>query len=194
MATRNVHKTREMENLLGRSFEVRDLSGRPDWPDIIEDGQTFAENARLKAVAISDKCDDLVLADDSGLEVDALGGAPGIFSARYAGAQATDQQNIEKLLTELRKAATNGVTVRTARFRCAIALALGGKVTHEVKGSVHGAIVDCPRGSAGFGYDSIFQPIGYDKTFGELTAEVKNQISHRAHAVRALRSLLVTAR
>lgn len=194
IATRNAHKTREIEDLLGRSFTVTDLSGRTDWPQILEDGLTFADNARRKAIAISERHDQLVMADDSGLEVDALGGAPGVFSARYAGEEATDRQNIEKLLTELRQVAPREGDLKSARFRCSIALAHAGKIIHEVDGTVQGVIVDPARGSGGFGYDPIFQPTGYDKTFGELSAEVKNQISHRAAALNALRPFLATVR
>jgi XTP/dITP diphosphohydrolase len=130
-----------------------------------------------------------IVADDSGLEVDALGGAPGIFSARYAGENATDKENIEKLLGEL---ARNGAeeTKRSARFRCVIALARQGKLLETFEGIVEGTIVEQARGLHGFGYDPIFVPRGFVKTFAELPAEVKNTISHRAKAIRRLTAKL----
>ncbi len=193
VATRNAHKTREIQELLGDSFRVTDLSGRPDIPEIAEDGATFIENARIKALTVSRTCDDLVMADDSGLEVDALAGAPGVFSARYAGNKATNQQNIQKLRNELQIRSASGNNLRTARFRCSIVLALAGRFIHAVEGVVEGIIIDPPRGTGGFGYDPIFQPSGYDETFGELPAETKNRISHRAHAIEALRDHLSAA-
>ena len=193
VATRNAHKTREIQELLGDSFRVTDLSGRADLPQIMEDGTTFTENASLKALTVSRTCDDLIMADDSGLEVDALDGAPGVFSARYAGNKATNQQNIEKLLNELRSRKATGNNPGTARFRCSIVLARAGRFIHAVEGVVEGTIIDPPRGTGGFGYDPIFQPSGYDKTFGELPAETKNRISHRARAIEALRGYLFSA-
>jgi XTP/dITP diphosphohydrolase len=131
----------------------------------------------------------LVIADDSGLEVDALGGAPGIFSARYAGENATDKENIEKLLTELARIRAEK-TKRSARFRCVIALARQGELLGAFEGIVEGAVVERPRGSNGFGYDPIFIPHGFEETFAELPAEVKDTISHRAKAIRALAAKL----
>ena len=206
VATRNAHKTREFEELLSQDFEAHDLSAFPAIALPGESGRTFEENAKLKAIAVSLAAgrigptggqdrqyrDLLVLADDSGLEVDALGGAPGIFSARYAGENATDKDNIKKLLFELERLGTHEISKRTARFRCALALARDGKIVDAFSGVVEGTIVDLPRGSAGFGYDPIFVPIGFEQTFGELPADVKNQISHRARAVRAFRVALQT--
>lgn len=191
LATRNVHKTREIQQLLGDSFVVRDLSDRSDVPEIVESGRTFAENAVIKAQAISRISDDLVLADDSGLEVDLLDGAPGVLSARYAGEHATDLQNVEKLLRELR--GKPGETW-TARFRCVMALAGTDRSVATVDGVIEGTIVEPPRGRNGFGYDPVFQPIGYGKTFGELDCQTKNQMSHRARAVAALRPHLLRFR
>jgi XTP/dITP diphosphohydrolase len=188
LATRNAHKTREFAEILGHDFLVRDLSGKPDAPVIDETGTTFAENAILKAVGISKRFPGLVVADDSGLEVDALGGAPGVYSARYGGPQSTDAENITRVLSELRKFSKEQPF--TARFRCVLAIARGGKVVDTVEGAIEGTIVDSPRGVSGFGYDPIFQPTGSAKTFGELSPETKNEISHRAVAIRALRSLL----
>lgn len=189
LATRNAQKTREIQHLLGREFEVRDLATHPEIPETIESGQTFAENAILKAVAISRKLPGLIIADDSGLQVAALGGAPGIFSARYAGEDASDKENIDKLLTEL---ARRNVPLdqRSAQFRCVIALARNGKLLGMFEGLIEGAIVDRPRGSHGFGYDPIFVPTGFDKTFAELPGETKNKISHRAKAIAELRAAL----
>jgi XTP/dITP diphosphohydrolase len=188
LATRNPHKTSEFAAILGNEFQLSDLS-HTKTPVIEETGKTFAENAILKATAISQDRHLFVVADDSGLEVDALDGAPGIFSARYAGRKATDQKNLDKLLKELARKKAIGAQ-RSARFRCVIALARGGRLLRTFEGVVEGMIVDLARGRNGFGYDPIFVPNGYDKTFGELPAEVKNQISHRAKAVAALRENL----
>jgi len=131
----------------------------------------------------------LVIADDSGLEVEALGGAPGVFSARYGGENAGDVPNVDKLLRELRKQ-NIATEKRSARFRCVIALAQNGKLLGVFEGFVEGKIVDPPRGSAGFGYDPIFEPKGFDQTFAEITPESKNKISHRGQAIAALRKAL----
>jgi XTP/dITP diphosphohydrolase len=192
LATRNRHKLREFRELLGRGFKVSDLSAFPAITLPQETGHTFAENAALKAVGVSQhrQLQDqhlLVLADDSGLEVDALGGAPGVFSARYAGENANDQENIDKLLRELSQTRN-----RAARFRCVLALARNGEVLKTSEGAVDGMIVDVPRGSRGFGYDPVFVPAGCDQTFAQLAPEVKNQISHRAKAARQLRGTLQT--
>ena len=185
VATRNRHKTREIQQIVGPEFMVRDLAAHPDLREIRESGTSFEENAKLKALAASKHLPALVIADDSGLEVDALGGAPGIYSARYAGANATDRDNIDKLLRELARvrATDDG---RRARFRCVVALARNGDLLGIFKGTVEGRITDTARGDAGFGYDPIFVPDGFEKTFGELTTEVKNTISHRGKAIRAL--------
>lgn len=206
IATRNGHKTREIQRILGSGFTVSDLSAHPEIPDIRENGKSFEENAILKAVTVSQmlrtpRCPEsfqgksqrevltLVIADDSGLEVDALGGAPGIFSARYAGENATDKENIEKLLGEIVRIGVEE-TNRSARFRCVIALARRGELLGRFEGIVEGAIVERPRGSNGFGYDPIFVPRGFEETFAELPPEVKNTISHRARAIRALAAKL----
>lgn len=183
LATRNAHKTREFAQLLGNEFKVVDLNSFPQVQAAEETGSTFAENAIRKAISASEKIVDLVLADDSGLEVDALGGAPGIYSARYAGENATDEQNVTKLLREL-----ESIRDRSARFRCVLALARSGKLLGTFEGVAEGVIVDAPRGSAGFGYDPIFAPNGFEQTFAELPQ--KNQISHRAKAIGALREAL----
>jgi XTP/dITP diphosphohydrolase len=184
IATRNANKKGEFKELLGNRFQISDLSARTSLA-VEESGKTFEENAILKAVAVSRDCDLYVVADDSGLEVHSLGGAPGIFSARYAGDRATDQANINKLLRELRN-----VSDRSAQFRCVVALACAGKLVKTFAGRVEGTIVDTPRGSGGFGYDSIFVPNGFGRTFAEMSPELKNQTSHRAKAIAALRVFL----
>jgi XTP/dITP diphosphohydrolase len=188
LATRNAHKTREFSEMLGGEFAVRDLSAESEAPVIEETGSTFAENAILKAVGISKQFPGLVVADDSGLEVDALNGAPGVFSARYAGPEANDHDNIERLLSELRGCALTDPAC--AYFRCVLALARDGELLNTFAGIVEGTIVDAARGDAGFGYDPVFQPTGLTKTFAELSAIEKNRISHRARAIRLLRSVL----
>jgi XTP/dITP diphosphohydrolase len=189
LATRNRHKTREFSEILGEEFVVRDLSAAPDASVIDETGATFAENAILKAVGISKQFSGLVVADDSGLEVDALGGSPGVYSAHYAGPGAKDNDNVQRLLSELRGCSLAGPP--SARFRCVLALARDGKLVDTFEAAVEGTIVDVARGDAGFGYDPVFQPAGLTKTFAELSPVEKNQISHRARAIRLLRDALV---
>ena len=184
VATRNRHKTREIQHILGPKFMVRDLANT-EVPEICENGTSFEENAKLKALAASKHLPVLVIADDSGLEVDSLGGAPGIYSARYAGANATSRDKIDKLLRELARvrATEDG---RRARFCCVVALARNGNLLGTFEGTVEGRITEKARGDAGFGYDPIFVPDGFGQTFGELSAQVKNAVSHRANAIRAL--------
>ncbi len=188
-ASRNAHKTREIQQILGPEFEVRDLSAYPKISETVESGESFEENAKLKAIAVSKKMPGLVIADDSGLEVEVLGGAPGIYSARYAGAKATDKENIDRLLEELTRIGVKR-DQRRARFRCVLALGRNGQMLGTFQGIVEGSIVDQPRGLHGFGYDPIFVPKGFGHTFAELLAEVKNKISHRAKAIRALAAKL----
>jgi XTP/dITP diphosphohydrolase len=185
VATRNRHKTREIQRILGPEFKVRDLGAHPEVPEIREIGMSFEENAKLKALAASRQLPALVIADDSGLEVEALGAAPGIYSARYAGANATDRDKIDKLLRELARIRATG-DERRARFRCVVALARNGDILETFEGTVEGRIADEPRGDSGFGYDPIFIPEGLEQTFGELPTERKNAMSHRARAIRAL--------
>jgi XTP/dITP diphosphohydrolase len=185
VATRNRHKTREIQHILGPEFKVRDLGAHPDVPEIRESGTSFEENAKLKAVAGSRQLPALVIGDDSGMEVEALGGAPGIYSARYAGANATDRDKIDKLLRELERVRATD-NRRRARFRCVVALARDGDLLETFEGIVEGRIADKARGDSGFGYDPIFIPVGFEQTFGELATELKNTISHRAKAIRAL--------
>jgi XTP/dITP diphosphohydrolase len=185
VATRNTHKTREIQQILGPEFKVRDLLAHPEVSEVPESGTSFEENANVKALAVSKQLPTLVIADDSGLEVDALGGAPGIYSARYAGTQATDIQKVQKLLDELAQVHAKG-DVRRARFRCIVAVARNGNLLETFEGVVEGKIADEIRGESGFGYDPIFVPDGFEQTFGELTDQVKNTISHRGKAMRAV--------
>jgi XTP/dITP diphosphohydrolase len=189
VATRNTHKTHEIQHILGPDFRVRDLGTHPDVSEVPESGASFEENAKIKALAASKQLPALVIADDSGLEVDALAGAPGIYSARYAGPNATDRDKIDKLLRELERIhATHDR--RHARFRCVVALARDGNLLGTFEGIVGGRIADEVRGDSGFGYDPIFIPEGTEQTFGELPTEMKNAISHRAKAIRALADTL----
>lgn len=189
VATRNAHKTREIRQILGSDWVLRDLTAHPEISAVTESGTSYEENAKLKAIEVSRKLHGLILADDSGLEVDALEGAPGIHSARYAGARASDKERIAKLLDLLAEAQASG-DQRQARFRCVLAVARDGKVLAAVEGIVEGTISEGPRGLHGFGYDPVFIPNGFDGTFAELPVEVKNNISHRAKAIRELRSKL----
>ena len=189
VATRNRNKTREIQQILGPKFELRDLTAYPEISEIVENGKSFEENAKLKAIAVSKELSGLVIADDSGLEVAALDGAPGIYSARYAGDKATDKENIDRLLGELGRIGAQRDR-RRAQFRCVLALARNGQMLGMSEGIADGAIVDQPRGSRGFGYDPIFVPKGFGHTFAELSAELKNRISHRAQAIRALAARL----
>ena len=175
VATSNAHKVEEYRKLItDPRAELKSLADYPGVPGVEENGATFAENASIKALAACKYCDVPSFADDSGLEVEALGGRPGIHSSRYA---PTDAERIAKLLGELK-----GVENRRARFVCVIAIAINGEVIETFEGEVRGVIVDAPRGSDGFGYDPVFQPDGYTQTFGEMPQELKNQISHRANA------------
>src|SRR4029453_12657688 len=185
VATRNRHKAREIQPILGPEFSVRDLGAHPELSEICESGTSFEENAKLKALAPSRQLPALVIGDDSGLEVDALGGAPGIYSARYAGANATEKDKIDKLLGELERVRATDDR-RRARFRCVVALARNTNLLGTFEGIVEGRIANEVRGDYGFGYDPIFIPEGFEQTFGELPKEVKNAISHRAKAIRAL--------
>jgi XTP/dITP diphosphohydrolase len=184
VSTRNVHKAREIRAILGPSFRVSDLSALAATPEVEETGETFEDNATLKAAALSQIYDGWVIADDSGLEVDALGGAPGVYSARYSGKGATDTENNALLLKNLENVRGKD---RTARFRCVIALARAGHKVAAFSGTVEGTIINQPKGARGFGYDPLFVPKGHCETFGQLPAETKNRLSHRAMALKALR-------
>lgn len=180
VATNNAGKLREISSIIADpSITLLTLSDVGITSDIEETGQTFEENSAMKAAAYARRAGLLTLADDSGLVIDHLGGGPGVRSARYAGEGASDADRIEKVLGEMK-----GSTTRTARFICVVTLSNpAGKIVESVGGRCEGTIVDVPRGSFGFGYDPIFLPDGFDKTFGELDAETKNRISHRAIAL-----------
>jgi XTP/dITP diphosphohydrolase len=180
IATRNQHKTREIGQMLGSGWEVRDLVSLPHAPKIEETGATFEENAALKALTISQIFTGLVLADDSGLEVDALNGAPGVYSARFAGIDANDAENRFLLIDQLKKL---GGDEYPARFRCVIVLASQGELLGSFAGVINGKVILEERGDSGFGYDSMFIPQGYMETFGELQSEIKNSLSHRGRAL-----------
>lgn len=188
IATRNRHKTREIQEILGAEFLVQDLTTVPDVPEVEETGRTFRENAILKAVAVSHRIAGVILADDSGLEVDVLEGEPGVFSARYSGS-GDDRQNLQKLLSELKRVDPHAQQ-RGARFRCVIAVSRNGELVNTFSGAVEGRIIDSPRGSGGFGYDPVFIPTGWNKTFAELPEAEKNRLSHRALAIAAALPLL----
>ena len=189
IATRNAHKTREFANILGPDFFVSDLSAVLSMQPIEEIGETFAENAILKAVTVSAAVAGWVLADDSGLEVAALNNAPGVRSARFAGENARDSENVAKLLHAI-AAADPEERNREARFCCVLALARAGELVQVVQGTVEGRLASAAKGENGFGYDPVFLPVGYDQTFAELGDSIKNRISHRARAVAALREYL----
>jgi XTP/dITP diphosphohydrolase len=157
------------------------------FPDVEETGDTYLENAALKARAVAEALGLPALADDSGIEVDALGGRPGPRSARYAGEHATDEQNLTALIQAIRGIPAAG---RTARYRCVAALALPGGDLIHTDGTCEGTLRTDRSGSRGFGYDPIFVPVGWDRTMAELTDEEKDRISHRGRAFRALRSVL----
>lgn len=184
VATHNAHKTGEMRAILGAYFDaITDLTAIPGMEPPVEDGETFAANSTIKALAASsERPESLILSDDSGLEVDALGGAPGIYSARYSGEDATDATNREKLLAELAKP-EHAASPRTARFRCVVTVAKGGEVVAQFDGAVEGCISEVMTGEGGFGYDPIFIPEGYDQSFGQLSEEIKNGMSHRGRAL-----------
>lgn len=179
-ATTNQHKIQEFQKMLGEMadrVEIVSAAAIKGIPEVIEDGATFEENAVKKALSASAYADMAAFADDSGLEIEALDGRPGIHSARYAGEGADSAQKMEKVLKEL------GTTERrNARFVCAIALAYRGNLVATFQGEVSGSIATEPRGTHGFGYDPIFIPDGFDQTFGELPEETKERISHRARA------------
>lgn len=182
LATRNIGKVKELTALLGNVVEkVTSLRELNSVPDIVEDGDTFRMNALKKAHLISKATQKITLADDSGLEVDGLGGRPGVFSSRYAGENASDKDNIRKLLKEL-----NGIGDRKARFVCNLALVFPNGEEIVVEGICEGVILEKPRGEGGFGYDPVFLLPDINKTMAELATEEKNLISHRSRAVRAL--------
>ncbi|MED4048708.1 XTP/dITP diphosphatase [Priestia megaterium] len=188
IATKNAGKVKDFETLFSpKGFKVKSLLDFPEIEDVEETGVTFAENATLKAEAISSALNKPVIADDSGLAIDALNGEPGVYSARYAGENKDDNANIEKVLQKL-----NDVPFekRTARFHCALAIAVPGKRTEIVEGTCEGHILEEKRGENGFGYDPVFFVEKWRCSMAELTKEQKNQISHRANALKKLAPLI----
>jgi XTP/dITP diphosphohydrolase len=183
-ATNNKHKVREISDLLDGDFKITGLSDLNITEDIPEDAETLEENALFKARYVHGKTGMNVFADDTGLEVTALGGAPGVWSARYAGENKSFDDNIDKLLREMQ-----GATDRSARFRTVIALILDRK-EYLFEGIVEGEIITERKGTGGFGYDPVFRATGSDKTFAEIPLQEKNLISHRARAMRKLISFL----
>jgi XTP/dITP diphosphohydrolase len=180
-ATTNKGKLREFRLAARGTVEIEPLEGLKDLPECVEDGATFEENAVKKALHYSAYAGGLLFADDSGLEVSALGGAPGVRSARFAGPAATDPANNALLIERLR-----GVTDRAARFVCVIALADRGRLVRTFRGEVEGRILDEPRGASGFGYDPLFFHEPYGCTFGEVDGDRKFAVSHRGRALRAM--------
>ncbi|MFB3788630.1 MAG: RdgB/HAM1 family non-canonical purine NTP pyrophosphatase [bacterium] len=190
LATRNLKKQKELQDLVaGGDWHVLTLRDFPDCPEVIEDGGSFLENAMKKAVETSRQTGCLTLADDSGLVVDALNGAPGIYSARYArGEGSTDEENLWRVLTELGDTPEER---RTARFVCAAVIARDGETLFSTSRSVEGRIAFAPRGENGFGYDPIFfyPPLG--QTFAEIDAALKHSVSHRGQAMNEVKIFLM---
>ena len=189
MASRNVHKLREIERICADwpTRWVTVQTDARDWPEVEETGETYLENALLKARAIAEALGTPALADDSGIEVDALGGAPGPRSARYAGVGATDDRNLSALIRALAGVPGPG---RTARYRCVAAVAWPGGSEVWAEGTCEGSLIAKPRGASGFGYDPIFVPAGWEETMAELTDQQKDRISHRGRALRELKDRL----
>ncbi|MCM8532462.1 MAG: RdgB/HAM1 family non-canonical purine NTP pyrophosphatase [Lentisphaeraceae bacterium] len=179
-ATNNAHKLEELKEILGpQGIEV--ISGKEAGgiPEVIEDKDTFEGNASKKAIETAQAKNMFVFSDDSGLCVEALDGRPGVYSARYAGENATDTDRMNKLLGEL-----EGKETRAAKFVCTIALATPEGLIGTATGECHGTIASAPQGNEGFGYDPLFIPDGYDKTFAELGEDIKNKLSHRGNALK----------
>lgn len=190
LATRNQHKKRELEELLAPfNIEVKSLLDIPDFPEIDEDGSSFEENAIKKARLTARHSGLTCLADDSGLEVEALGGQPGIYSARFAGEQGDDEANNQKLLSMM---ADLPAAERKARFVCVVAISDPDGEVQTVRGECTGSIAFKAEGTEGFGYDPLFIPSGYTRTFAQLKAEEKNHISHRARALKKAQRLIVS--
>ena len=188
-ASRNRHKIEEIEAItkkFGMSIISRDEAGVPP-VEIVEDGETFEENSFKKADEIMKLCGKITLADDSGLMVDYLGGAPGVYSARFAGEDGNDEKNNEKLLKLLDGVPAKG---RTAKFVSVITMVYPDGTVLSARGECPGRIITVPTGDGGFGYDPLFVPDRYEKTFAQLTPEEKNAISHRAAALTELEKLL----
>lgn len=188
VATKNPGKLREIRELLKNfALKVTSLADYPDCPEIVEDGRTFKANAIKKAMVVGQYTGKLTLGEDSGLQVVALNNAPGIYSARFSGENATDEKNNDKLLASLQNVP---LSKRQARYRCFAALCDGDKLVGVVDGCCGGFIEKQRRGTNGFGYDPLFLLPRYQKTFGELDSAIKSKISHRARALRKLKVLL----
>ncbi len=190
LASSNKGKIREIKEYC--DYEVVAFSEIIEPFEIVEDGDTFQDNALIKARAIYEKVKDIdnefiVLADDSGISVPLLGGEPGIYSARYAGEGASDRDNLEKLVEKLKE---QGISSTSAYYTAAMAMVDDNGREYCVHGWMHGKVIDKPRGSNGFGYDPIFVPEGYDETLGELDSSVKKAFSHRSRAIELVRVLL----
>jgi XTP/dITP diphosphohydrolase len=192
-ATQNKHKIREIDAITRPfGFELKDLAEVGlSHINVVEDGETFEANSYKKAMEIHKACGLTTLADDSGLMVDALSGAPGVYSARYAGEEGNDRRNNEKLLAML---ADTPVSERTARFVSVITMVFADGDVISARGECEGHMLFAPAGDNGFGYDPLFVPAGYDRSFAELTADEKNRISHRAKALVELAGLLEARR
>jgi XTP/dITP diphosphohydrolase len=185
LATTNKKKLEEMKRMFaGYDIHFETLKSFPGCPEVVEDGKTFRANALKKALAVSNFTGYPAVADDSGLEVTALGGAPGVYSARYAGEKATDSDNVKKLLRAMRSLTESGD--REARFVCCIAYATPEGKRKTFTGYVRGIIGKKQRGYNGFGYDPVFYPEGHDKTFAEMTDKDKDRLSHRGRAMKKL--------
>ncbi len=184
-ATNNIHKLKEVQEVVGDSFQIESMRSLGINEDIPEDQLTLQGNALQKARFLYDRTGESCFADDTGLEVDALNGAPGVYSARYAGEAKNSLDNMTLLLKNM-----SGIQHRKARFRTVIALILNGK-EYLFEGIVNGTIAEEPRGKAGFGYDPLFVPDGYSTTFAEMDSEAKNAISHRGRAVEKLAAFLL---
>ncbi len=188
LASANRAKASELAELVHAAALGIEVLPRPtEVPDVVEDAPDFLGNARLKAYALRDATGEWALADDSGLEVDALDGAPGVISARFAGPDASDAANVALLLERLDACGAVAPSQRTARFRCVIVLAGPGGEEVVAEGTVEGRIIDRPTGDGGFGYDPVFVPVDGDgRTFALMTSEEKHAVSHRGRALRAL--------
>jgi XTP/dITP diphosphohydrolase len=197
LASANPDKAREIVAIMSAALDLELLARPENVPDVVEDGATLVDNARLKARAVADATGLAAVADDTGLEVDALGGAPGVFSARYAGEAATYADNVAKLLRELDAADKAGASDRSARFRTVALVAWPDGSELWADGTVEGAIAHEARGDNGFGYDPVFVPAaaegGDGRTFAEMEASEKDALSHRGRAFRALARLLAGA-
>lgn len=189
IATKNSHKTCEFRAVLGARWNVSDLCGHRDIAAPAETGRTFSENATIKALAASKSFEGWVLADDSGLAVDVLHGAPGVISARYAGEGSSDAENRAKLLHDL--AGYPEATSRRCRFHCVLAFAKSGEIRGIFEGICEGTLLVEEKGGGGFGYDSLFVPEGHVDSFGVLSPDIKNAISHRARALEAFQTWLL---